>query len=198
MSTPILDEETAPATDEGAPTMTHEQAWATPCSVTDCDGTGHDPHADPAGWAHQVVNEKFDNGIISGYLWRYTDRSKNFVAIDFEGDGQYTVAELYEAADAYEAFPNWLRSLAVRLEQTQQPDDDAEMTERRLLNAQHVRDALTLDGKGVEDLQIILDVTPGQALDLWSGRAWFDVQQLEDIGNVLNLDVADFMVQVVS
>lgn len=92
-------------------------AMATPCAFDGCSGTGHDNASwDPAQWRHEVVDESFDGGIVTADISLFSDGSPLEASIHFDGDGIMTAAEFRAAADDYESFPAWLRSLADRMD----------------------------------------------------------------------------------
>lgn len=95
-------------------------AMATPCAFEGCAGIGHDNSPDPAEWRHEVVTEEFDDGIVQADISAFTSGDRVMGAIHFNGDGEMTAAEFRAAADNYEAFPAWLRSLADRMDASEQ------------------------------------------------------------------------------
>ena len=86
----------------------------TPCKYAECTGDGHEHVLPESDWSHEAVNSSFDGGIV---LSSISDRLGTFTGdISFEGSGEMTAAEFRDAADTYEAFPAWLRSMADRLD----------------------------------------------------------------------------------
>lgn len=90
-------------------------AEAAPCGFEGCDGLGHDFVEDPAKWRHEVVAEEWDRGIVQADISVFAGRPP-VGSIHFEGDGEMTADEFRQAAEEYEAFPAWLRSLADRMD----------------------------------------------------------------------------------
>jgi hypothetical protein len=86
-------------------------AQETPCGVDGCDGEFHDPFAPSEEWNHYVRRKEFDNGIVQASVALMSD-GKSVGNIHFGGDGEMSAVELREAADLYEGFPAWLRSMA--------------------------------------------------------------------------------------
>ncbi|TFC20064.1 hypothetical protein E3O19_01450 [Cryobacterium algoritolerans] len=93
-----------------------QAAMAMPCEFEGCSGVGHDNSPNPAEWRHEVVSETFDDGIVQADISAFTNGDPVLGAIHFAGDGEMTAAEFRAAADKYEAFPAWLRSLADRMD----------------------------------------------------------------------------------
>lgn len=91
-------------------------AMATRCTFDGCTGIGHDNSQDPAEWRHEVMAVTFDNDIVQAEISAFSNGDPLEGSISFAGDGVMTAAEFRQAADDYEAFPAWLRSLADRMD----------------------------------------------------------------------------------
>ncbi|TFD25872.1 hypothetical protein [Cryobacterium lyxosi] len=95
-----------------------ERLWTaaqnTPCKYAECTGEGHEHILPESDWSHEAVNDSFDGRTVLGSI---SDRLGTFTGdISFEGTGEMTAAEFRAAADTYEAFPAWLRSMADRMD----------------------------------------------------------------------------------
>ncbi|MDH6237043.1 hypothetical protein [Cryobacterium sp. CG_9.6] len=91
-------------------------AMAVDCGHDGCDGFSHDALDDPSNWMHSTPDETFDTS--TWMMFMHSDKSMGFYACD-EGAGELNAAEIRALADKYEAFPEWLRSLAGRLDSLQ-------------------------------------------------------------------------------
>lgn len=92
------------------------EAQATPCDYEGCDGTDHDPCEPPEKWSHTVVQETFDNGIDGLIVAKPGAGFNGYVDFSNRGDDEWSAADFREAAELYEAFPAWLRSIADQID----------------------------------------------------------------------------------
>ncbi|WP_146072855.1 hypothetical protein [Cryobacterium sp. Y62] len=89
-------------------------AQNTPCKYAECTGEGHEYILPESEWSHEAMNTSFDGKIVLGSI---SDHLGTFTGyISFEGNGEMTAAEFRDAADTYEAFPEWLRAMADRMD----------------------------------------------------------------------------------
>ncbi|TFC94038.1 hypothetical protein E3T28_15900 [Cryobacterium sinapicolor] len=114
-------------TDTGAPTddapaESSDRTWDAPCEFEGCTRRYHDPLQTRAEWRHEVyVAADFDGGTVEAALSVFSDGRPPVGDIHAGADGDLmTAAEFRKAADNYEAFPAWLRSLADRLDGLEQ------------------------------------------------------------------------------
>jgi hypothetical protein len=107
-------ENNAPAFDVEAHLRADDEAMATDCGFTDCEGTGHDAVVPPEKWAHRLGHSEFDTATDIEF---YQYGSKSPIAVlAMQADGEMTAAELRADADLYEAYPAWLRARADELD----------------------------------------------------------------------------------
>ena len=90
-------------------------AELTKCEFPNCTGDGHEDNVAPSQWLHNLSPDSFDNGLITGDIYIVGGVAMGEVDLA----GSYTESpsdELRAAADKYEAFPTWLRSLADKID----------------------------------------------------------------------------------
>ena len=96
-------------------TDTRRPAEFTECEFPKCSGDGHDENAPKSNWSHNLHADKFDVGLITADV--LVTGGAAFAEVYL--DGHYTDApaeELRAAADRYESFPAWLRTLADQID----------------------------------------------------------------------------------
>jgi hypothetical protein len=96
-------------------THTRTAAEMTKCDYPKCDGFGHEDCLPEPKWTHNLTAASFDDGIITGQINVVGGTAEGYV--DLAGwYGEASSAELRTAADKYEAFPEWMRSLADQID----------------------------------------------------------------------------------
>jgi hypothetical protein len=109
MSTIVIHQPLSPAEHD----IAAAKAQNTPCGIEGCNGFQHEAALEAADWEHEVVSERFDSGSVKAGV--FLMRGEITADISIESSGEMTAAEFRAMADAYEAFPAWLRSIADRM-----------------------------------------------------------------------------------